>query len=222
MIARPSGWRSSQPVPLPSSSGSAPSMRSERGHQDQPEAQQRRLEDRLLGRLAAFALGSRRVDDPDRVLLDDADQQNDADDADHVEILAGDHQRQQRPDAGRGQRRQDRDGMNEALVQHAQHDVDGDEGGDQQEDLARQGILESLGGTQALSSTAASDRPQRLGPRRPCWRCAFGQVEGYGDRGKLCQMTDDHRHLPDLDVGDGGKRHLARTGRLGGQIERPQ
>ena len=38
-------------------------------------------------------------------------------------------------------------GMNEALVQHAQHDVDGDEGGDQQEDLARQGILESLGGT---------------------------------------------------------------------------
>ena len=26
MIARPSGWRSSEPVPLPSSSGSAPSM----------------------------------------------------------------------------------------------------------------------------------------------------------------------------------------------------
>ena len=36
--------------------------------------------------------------------------------------------------------------MDEALVQHAQHDVDGDEGGDQQEHLARQRILEGLGG----------------------------------------------------------------------------
>jgi len=31
---------------------------------------------------------------------DDADQQHDADDADHVQVAAGPHQRQQRADAG--------------------------------------------------------------------------------------------------------------------------
>ena len=108
--------------------------------------------DRLLGRLAVLALGfEREVDDHDRVLLDDADQQHDADDADHVEVLAGDHQREQRADAGRGQRRKNRHRMDEALVQHAQHDVDGDQRRDQQEHLARQRILESLRG--ALEAT---------------------------------------------------------------------
>ncbi len=42
---------------------------------------------------------------------------------DDAEIVAGEHQREQRADAGRRQRRQDRDRVDVALVEHAQHDV---------------------------------------------------------------------------------------------------
>ena len=56
--------------------------RRQRRHQDRPEAQQAGLVDRLARRLAFVALGvEREVDHHDRVLLDDADQQDDADDA---------------------------------------------------------------------------------------------------------------------------------------------
>ena len=41
------------------------------------------------------------------------------------------HQRQQRAHAGRGQRRQNGDRMDVALVQHAEHDVDGHQRGDE-------------------------------------------------------------------------------------------
>ena len=49
----------------------------------------------------------------------------------HVEEQQG----QQRAGACRGQRRQNGDGMNVALVQHAQHDVDGHQGGEDQDRL---------------------------------------------------------------------------------------
>ena len=179
------------------------------------------------GDLPCFALGFEgEVDDHDRVLLDDADEQDDADDPDHVEVLAGDHQREQRPDAGRGQRRKNCHRMNEAFVQHAQHDVDGDKRRDQQEHLARKGILESLRRTleAARDRRRQMHRPNRLIDfvDRRAERRVLSQIERYGDRGKLRQMADHERRLPGFDVGDGGKRHLARGGRLGRQIERPQ
>ena len=189
--------------------------RRQRRHQDRPEAEKRGLEDRLLRRLAVLALGFEgEVDDHDRVLLDDADQQHDADDADHVEILAGDHQREQRADAGRGQRRKDRHRMDVAFVQHAQHDIDGDKRRDQQEHLARKRILESLrrtleamlviDGGRCTDEIALVDLVDRRAERG-----VLGQVERYGDRGELRQMADHERRLLDLDVGNGGKRHLA-------------
>ena len=52
--------------------------------------------DRVFGAEPAFALADQReVDEHDAVLLDDADQQDDADDADHVERHAEQHQDQQ-------------------------------------------------------------------------------------------------------------------------------
>src|SRR3546814_6593749 len=55
--------------------------RRERRHQDRPEAQQRGLMDCGAWRQAFVTLRiEREVDHHDRVLLDDADQQNDADD----------------------------------------------------------------------------------------------------------------------------------------------
>ena len=84
-IAMPSGRRSSEPVPVPSASGSAGEQRRQRRHQDRAKAQQRRLEDRILRRPVLRALGiEREVDHHDGVLLDDADQQDDADERDDV------------------------------------------------------------------------------------------------------------------------------------------
>ena len=80
------------------------------------------------GGLAFLALGfEREVDHHDGVLLHDADQQDDADQRDDAEIGVADHQGQQRADARRGQRRKNRDGMDVAFIQHAQHDVDRDQ-----------------------------------------------------------------------------------------------
>jgi hypothetical protein len=44
------------------------------------------------------------IDHHDGVLLDDADQQDDADQRDDAELGVGEHERQQRAHAGRGQR----------------------------------------------------------------------------------------------------------------------
>ena len=140
-------------------------QRRHRGHQDRAEAQQAGLMDRLARRLALLALGvEREVDHHDRVLLDDADQQDDADDRDDVEVVAGDQQRQQRADAGRGQRREDRDRVDEALVEHAQHDVDGDDRRQHQQQLVRQRRLERRGralerGDEALRQVDVLSRP---------------------------------------------------------------
>src|SRR3984885_1293339 len=65
-------------------------QRGDRGHEDRAKTQQRGLVDRLLRRSAALALGGeRKVDHHDRVLLDDTDQQDDADDRDDVQIEPG-------------------------------------------------------------------------------------------------------------------------------------
>ena len=54
--------------------------------------------DRALPLLALRLQGE--VDHHDGVLLDDADEQDDADQGDHAEVVAEQHQRQQRADAG--------------------------------------------------------------------------------------------------------------------------
>ena len=88
----------------------------------------------------------REVDHHDGVLLHDADQQDDADDADDVEVHAEEQQREDGADAGGGQRGEDGDGMDVALIEHAQHDVDGDERGEDEDRLVGQRCFECLGG----------------------------------------------------------------------------
>ena len=56
------------------------------------------------------------------------------------------HQRDQRADAGRRQRRDDGQRMNQALVQDAQNDVDRQQRGPNQDGLVRQRILKCLRG----------------------------------------------------------------------------
>ncbi len=90
MMVMPSGRRSSDPVPVPSASGTPAQQRRHGGHHDGPEAQQAGLIDRFARRLAFLALRlQREVDHHDGVLLHDADQQDDADQRDDAEIAAG-------------------------------------------------------------------------------------------------------------------------------------
>src|SRR5205823_3802038 len=82
-----------------------------------PETQQARLLDRLTRGLALRALRvEREVDHHDRVLHHDADEENDTDQRNDRELEAHDEERQQRAEACRRERRQDRDGVDPALV----------------------------------------------------------------------------------------------------------
>ena len=73
-----------------------------------------------------LALGiEREIDHHDRVLLHDANEQNDSNKRDDAEIGTAKDQREQRAHSGGRQRRKDRDRMNVAFIKNAQNDVDG-------------------------------------------------------------------------------------------------
>ena len=116
-------------------------------HQNRPETKQAGLINRLTRRQSLDALGlQREVDHHDRIFLDDADEQNDADDGDDVEVVVQQHQRQKRADARRRQRRKNSDRMDEAFVEDAQHDVHRDDGREEQEYLVGQRRLKGRRG----------------------------------------------------------------------------
>ena len=79
---------------------------------------------------------------------------------DHRQIGVRDHQHQQRADAGRGQRGQDGQRQDVALVQDAEDDVDGDQRRRDQIGLARQRGLERLRG--ALERALQRERRAEL------------------------------------------------------------
>ena len=54
------------------------------------------------------------------------------------------------PTPGRRNGRENRDGMDQALIQHPQHDIDGDQGGNDQDRFVAKRILERLRGAGKL------------------------------------------------------------------------
>ena len=64
----------------------------------------------------------------DAVLLHQAHEQDHADERVHVELDAEHEQRGERAEAGEGQRRENREGVDEALVEDAEHHVDDEDG----------------------------------------------------------------------------------------------
>src|SRR4029077_11805843 len=134
-------------------------------HQDRAQAQEASLVDRIARGLALVAFGVEgEVDHHDRVFLDDADQQHDADDGDDVEIVARDDEGEQSADAGGRQRREDRHRVDKALIENAQHDVDGDYGGQDQEQLVLQRGLEAEGGALEAGQDAGRQFDVALDP----------------------------------------------------------
>ena len=101
----------------------------------------------------------REVDHHDRVLLDDADQQQDADDRDDREIHMEIFEREQRADAGRRQAGENRDRVNVALVEHAEQDVDRHHRGEQQRALSGERLLEQL----RVAGEAGDDAAGQIG-----------------------------------------------------------
>ena len=105
----------------------------------------------------------REVDHHDAVLLDDADQQNDADEGDQRELGIEHLQREQRAEARGGQGRNDRQRMCQALVQNAQHDVDGNQRRDDQQRLradrlAKRAGIAGIFGMQRIGNVQLRDR----------------------------------------------------------------
>ena len=209
--------------------GQRAQQRGHRRHQNRTEAQQARLVNRISRRLALIALRiERKVDHHDRVFLDDADQQNDADQANYPQVDAAEHQGHQRADAGRGQRRENRDRMNVALVQHAQHDVHGHERGEDQQRLVGQRGLKGFGRALEIGLNARRQAELVFGlrnrPHRRAQRFAAGQVEGDGDDGELSLVIHRQGGGGLLDARKRAQRRHAAAGGANvdvGQIFRP-
>ena len=107
------------------------------------------------------------------------------------------HEREQRPDAGRRQRGKNRYRMDVALVKHPQYDVDGHDGGEDQQQGARK--RGSKGERGALKTGLDADGQAELafgrfdGVDRVSEGYPVRQVERDGCRGKLPDMVDNER-----------------------------
>ena len=89
------------------------------------------------------------------------------------------HQRQQRAHAGRRQRGKNRDGMDEALIEDAEHDVDRDQRGQNQQRFVGERILERRRGALEVGLQAGRE-VQVLGH-------FFDVVDGRAQRGVAAQ-----------------------------------
>src|SRR5258705_11747773 len=102
------------------SKGKRTQERRHSGHHDGPEAQQTSLINGVKGGLAFQTLGlDREIEHEDSVFLDDADQQDDANERDDIEIGLGELHGKQCADARGLGRRKKWDGMDEAPDRNA-------------------------------------------------------------------------------------------------------
>jgi len=96
----------------------------DRGHHDGPESELAACVDGFPRTLAFHALGfERKVDHHDRVLLDHAEKHDESDEGVEIQFPVKQLQGKQCAENGRRQARQNRNRVDEALVQNAQHDV---------------------------------------------------------------------------------------------------
>src|SRR5271168_2903052 len=182
------------------------------GHHNGAEAQQAGLVDGLFRGLAVFALSlEREVNHHDAVFLHDSNEQDDAYERDHAQFLMADHQRQAGADAGGGQGGKNGDGMNVALVEDAQNDVDGDQGGENQQRLVGQGGLKGSRGSLEGSLNGEGELDLLLHLLNGLGGFAQGgvggQIEGKGDDGKLPLVVDGEWGGLLLEVREGTERH---------------
>ena len=178
---------------------------------------------RLLRRQPLMPLGiQREVDHHDRVLLHDADQQDQADDAHDVQRVPRHPQRQQRAHARRRQRGQDRQRVDVALVQHAQHDVHAHQRRQNQPQLVRQRAFVGTGRTRHAQRDALRQafrlRRRLDGPHRRAQRHARRQVEPHRGGRVLRHARHLQRRRLLHDGGDARQRRGAAARRAQRQV----
>ncbi len=153
-----------------------------------------------------------KIDQHDSVLLDDADEQYDANNRDHAQIEVKRHQQQQRAEAGRRQSRDDGDRVDDALVEHAEDEVDDEERRRYEDRRARQRRSECLG--VALKARLERKRRAQLffslldSAYRFADRGTGGEIERDRHRWELALMVDDERRHRHDAVDQRGQRHL--------------
>ena len=209
-MVMPRGRRSSLPVPVPRASGKTTEESGHGGHHDGAETKQAGLVDGFFRTLAALPFRDKgEVNHHDGVLLHDADEQDDADHGDDTEIGLGDQEGNESTDAGRGKGRENGQGMDEALIEHPEHDIDGNKSESNKVRLGGEGCLEGLSG--ALEATADGGGHTDLnanlfdGRGGVAQRGAGRQVEAERGCGRLGLMVDGERNALLLQLGDGGK-----------------
>ena len=132
---------------------------------------------------------------------------------DDVELHVEEQQRQEGARARRGQSRENRDGMNVALIQHPQHDVDRQQRRQDQDRLRRERILEGRRGSLEAAMDAAPACRISIsacidGARRRTQVSTGRQVERDGHRRELSLVIDRQRRVRRLEMREGRQRHL--------------
>src|SRR6266705_122551 len=203
--------------------GQRAEQRRQRRHQDRAEPQEAGVIDRLARAHAVLPLGiEREVDHHDGVLLDDADQEDDADHRDDAEVALREHKRKQGPHARGGQRGEDRERVDVALVEHSQHDVHGHDRGEDEQQL----VGERRPERERCALEARAHRKRQL--ERPCLRLdradgraergPGGEIEGDGRRRKLAEVIHREKRRLLGDRGDRAQGHLGARGRGDGDV----
>src|SRR6185437_2603749 len=131
-------------------------------YHDGAEANRAGLHDRITRGLVVIALRlDGEVDHHDRVLLHQPYQHDDADEGVETELRAEDDQREECTKAREGQPRENREWMDEALVENAEHDVDHHHGEYEQHEQSALRLLECLCGTAELRADGGRQRLTR-------------------------------------------------------------
>ena len=126
------------PMPTPSAVGISPTMIAERRHQNRAQPRAARLDDRQVARHAPRPQDVGVVHLENRVLLDDPEQQQDAERAPQVQRPAGHPDREQREGDRQRQHGHDDERLHEALELGGEHHVDEDaRQGDRHHQVAR-------------------------------------------------------------------------------------
>src|SRR5439155_25941374 len=102
--------------------------------------------------------------------------------------------------------------MNVALVEDAEDDVDGDQGGEDEQRVVGGRGLEGLGGALEARADARGEADPACGAldggNGVAEGDAGGEVEGEGDGGELPLVVDGERRGRRPELGDGAERHL--------------
>ena len=156
------------------------------------------------------------VDHHNGVLFDDPDEHEDTHKTVDVQILTEKQERGQRAHPGSREPREDGEGMDEALIQHAKNKVDDDDGHQQQQPEAAHAILE--GGCFALEAGGYSfgqDRADGIADllHGVAQGDARSGIEGKSDGWKLPEVIDRERPGGALDFRDRLQRHEGSAGR---------